>query len=112
MITKITQIDRDYGFDENDIIESNESFMAAMKKIEYEDELLVNSANQTKLNEVASQLECLAQAIRDGNLDAFLDLTFDSNSAYCQGEGILPNIDLDEVHDILARAADSSGHYN
>lgn len=58
------------------------------------DEIL-NYANQTKLNEVASQLECLAQAIRDGNLDAFLDLTFEDNSS------ILPNIDLDEVHDIL-----------
>ena len=33
MITKITQIDRDYGFDENDIIESNESFMEIMKKL-------------------------------------------------------------------------------
>ena len=78
---------------------------------EYEDELLVNSANKMKLNEVASQLEFLAQAIRDSNLELFLDLTFDSNDA-CQGMGILPNIDLDEVHDILANAAGSGGHFN
>ena len=108
----ITQIDRDYWFDENDIIESNESFMAAMKEIEYKDELLVNSANQMKLNEVASQLEFLARAIRDSNLELFLDLTFDSHDAYCQGMGILPNIDLDEVHDILANNAGSGGHFN
>ena len=59
------------------------------------DELL-NCANQTKLNEAASQLESLAQAIRDGNLELFLDLTFDSHDI-----GILPNIELHEVHDIL-----------
>ena len=63
----------------------------------------MNSAKQMKLNEVASQLELLAQAIRDSNLELFLDLTFDSNDA-CQGMGILPNIDLDEVQDILSQS--------
>lgn len=100
----ITQIDRDYGFDENDIIESNESFMEIMKKIEYEDELLVNSANQMKLNEVASQLELLAQAIRDENKELFDELTYDADGAYCQGVGIVANVDLDEVHDIIFRS--------
>lgn len=33
MFIQISQIDHDYGFDENDIIESHESFMETMREI-------------------------------------------------------------------------------
>ena len=90
----ITRIDRDYGFDENDIIESNESFEAAMKEIERRD----------ILNKAATKLELLAQAIRDENKELFDDLTYDADDAYCLGVGIVANVDLDEVHDIIFRS--------
>ena len=90
----ITQIDRDYGFDENDIIESNESFEVAMKEIE----------NRDILNKAATKLELLAQSIRDENKELFDDLTYDADDAYCLGVGIVANVDLDEVHSIIFRS--------
>ena len=90
----ITQIDRDYGFDENDIIESNESFEVSMKEIE----------SRNILNKAATKLELLAQAIRDENKELFDDLTYDADGAYCQGVGIVANVDLDEVHSIIFRS--------
>lgn len=90
----ITKIDRDYGFDENDIIESNESFEVAMKEIE----------NRDILNKAATKLELLAQAIRDENKELFDDLTYDADwGAYCQGIGIVANVDLNEVYDVIFR---------
>ena len=87
----IAQIDRDYGFDENDIIESNESFEVAMKEIE----------NRDILNKAATKLELLAQAIRDENKELFDELTCDADGAYCQGVGIVADVDLDEVRTII-----------
>ena len=88
----LTQIDRDYGFDENDVIESHESFMEAMEEIERRD----------ILNKAATKLELLAQAIRDENKELFNDLTDDAiGGAYCRGISIVANVDLNEVYDIL-----------
>lgn len=53
------------------------------------------------LNAAANKLELLAQAIRDENKELFDDLTYDADDAYCQGVGIIANVDLDEVHDII-----------
>lgn len=89
----ITQIDRDYGFDEKDIIESNESFEAAMKELK----------NRDILNKAARKLELLAQAIRDENKELFDDLTFDADELHCQGVGIVANVDLDEVYYVIFR---------
>lgn len=80
-------------YDENDIIESNESFVVAMKEIE----------NRDTLNTAADKLELLAQAIRDENKELFDDLTYDADGAYCQGVGMVANVDLDEVHSIIFR---------
>lgn len=57
------------------------------------------------LNAAATKLELLAQAIRDENKELFDDLTFfqDTPLAY-QGVGIVPNVDLDEVHSIIFRS--------
>lgn len=63
------------------------------------------------LNKAATKLELLAQAIRDENKELFDDLTYDADAAYCQGVGIVANVDLDEVHSIIFRSM-YNGNWN
>lgn len=56
------------------------------------------------LNAAATKLELLAQAIRDENKELFDDLTYDADDAYCLSVGIVPNVDLDDVHSIIFRS--------
>ena len=100
----ITEVDRAYGFDENDVKESQESFdeiMGMQDELEY---YKSHVKNRDTLNSAAARLELLAQAIRDENKELFDELTYDADGAYCQGVGIVANVDLDEVHDIIFRS--------
>lgn len=56
------------------------------------------------LNKAAAKLELLAQAIRDRDKELFDNLTYDADDAYCQGVGIVANVDLDDVHSIIFRS--------
>lgn len=70
--------------------------------------MITQIEKQAILNKAARKLELLALAIRDENKELFDDLTYDADygvdDAYCPSVGIVANVDLDEVHEIIFRS--------
>ena len=53
------------------------------------------------INETIQILEDLIQAIKDGDLNRFDDLTYDTEGAYCSGQGLAVIADLEGTRNIL-----------
>lgn len=55
------------------------------------------------LEDAVQTLENLAQAIRDRDLKKFDELTYDTEGAYCHGQGLAVDINLLEVRNFIEK---------
>lgn len=60
--------------------------------------------HEETINETLQILEDLVQAIKDRNLNRFDDLTYDTEGAYCSGQGLAVIADLCATRGILSGA--------
>lgn len=60
-----------------------------------------DETNEEILNKTIQILEDLVQAIKDRNLNRFDDLTYDTEGAYCSGQGLAVTADLERTRIII-----------